>query len=166
MNVRILVCAVFLLQCFPSISRTLIEEIVAVNSVESADSVSGLDNEKLQVAINKWLGTPYKSAGTSMRGTDCSGFVMSIFREVYGIELPHSSCQMCEETRKVRNQKRLREGDLVFFKIERNRVSHVGIFLKDGIFVHASTQNGVEIMRLSERYYKRTYYRGGRVKGI
>lgn len=128
--------------------------------------VDGLENKELQTVVNKWLGTPYKMGGETRKGTDCSGFVRSVYKEVYDIELEHSSKLMSKNTRKVRKQRRLIEGDLVFFKIEGNRVSHVGIYLKDGLFVHASTQKGVIVTSLDEPYYKRTYYRGGRVAGV
>lgn len=122
-----------------------------------------LKNEVLQDKIEEWLGTPYKSGCNTKLGTDCSGFVQSIYKEVYNMNLIHGSREMIKEGERVKRISELKEGDLLFFKTERHRVSHVGIYLKDGLFVHASTSNGVEIASLELPYYKKTYFRAGRV---
>lgn len=126
--------------------------------------INGLTDTRLQAEVNSWLGTPYKAGGTSRKGTDCSGFAMSVYKKVYGVDLPHNSREMSKTMKKVRRQGRLKEGDLVFFKIRWWKVSHVGIYLKDDIFVHASTSNGVVLSSLNEKYYKKRFFRGGRVK--
>ena len=122
-----------------------------------------LKNEVLQEKIEEWLGTPYRSGCNTRLGTDCSGFVQSIFKEVYNLDLIHGSREMIKEGERVKKTSELKEGDLLFFKTEHHRVSHVGIYLKDGLFVHASTSNGVEIASLELPYYKKTYFRAGRV---
>jgi lipoprotein Spr len=58
----------------------------------------------------------------------------------------------------------LREGDLVFFRINKKRISHVGIFLGQNKFVHSSTQKGVTISDLDEPYYQKYFYKAGRIK--
>ena len=130
---------------------------------DNQDYLDGLQSETLQQKIIEWLGTPYKGGSNTKLGTDCSGFVQMIYREVYNTELTHSSSSMIKEVKRLKNKSELQEGDLLFFKIWRHKVSHVGIYLKDGLFVHASTSNGVEIASLSMPYYKRTFFRGGRV---
>ena len=98
------------------------------------------DHHALYLEAAEWLGTPYRSGGQSRRGTDCSGFVRQVYKAAYGIDLPRSTDQQVDATRRVRRRK-LREGDLVFFHgRKRRRVSHVGIYLKDGKFIHASTK--------------------------
>lgn len=124
------------------------------------------DNLGLYAFVADWLGTPYRFGSMSKRGTDCSGFVYNLYQKVYEGGFSRSSAaDIMGETKRV-NKKELREGDLVFFNIRNRRggrASHVGVYLKDGRFVHASTRYGVIISRLSEPYYKRTYLGAGRV---
>ena len=72
------------------------------------------DHHALYLEAAEWLGTPYRSGGQSRRGTDCSGFVRQVYKAAYGIDLPRSTDQQVDATRRVRRRK-LREGDLVFF---------------------------------------------------
>lgn len=116
----------------------------------------------------RWLGVPHKLGGSTKRGVDCSGFVAIVYREVYGKSLSRSSADMLKhDCRKVSRDK-LKEGDLVFFKTtrggKRSVPNHVGIYLKNGRFIHTSTSSGVMVSSLSEPYYTRTWLSGGRVK--
>ena len=120
-------------------------------------------NENLKDFLDEWLHTRYSRGGSSRRGTDCSGFVNSLYRDVYGIKLSRSSYTMINDVVKVPVSE-LKEGDLVFFKIRGGRISHVGFYLKDHYFVHAARRGGVIISSLDEPYYKRTFYAGGRVR--
>jgi hypothetical protein len=160
---KILLVVLCTLSYFASGSKPL-RELEWYDTKTTSEKVDGLDNYKLQDEVNAWLGTPYKAGGMSRKGTDCSGFVMSVYKKVYGITLAHSSFEMSKNTSKIKRVKRLKEGDLVFFRTTRRRVSHVGIYLKGNLFIHASTQNGVEITSLEETYYKKRFVRGGRVK--
>ena len=121
------------------------------------------DHHALYLEAAQWIGTPYRSGGQSRRGTDCSGFVRQVYKAAYGIDLPRSTDQQMDATSRVRRGK-LREGDLVFFHGSRKRrVNHVGIYLKDGKFVHASTSRGVMVSRLDEDYWDEHWMRGGRI---
>jgi|GEM_PF-265305 len=119
-------------------------------------------NVKLLEAVDSWIGTPYRYGGKDRNGTDCSAFCMNIYLEVYRREIARSTKDILEQARVVKKEE-LREGDLVFFKISGNRVSHVGIYLFDGNFAHASTSRGVMISNLSEAYWTRYWYAGGRI---
>ena len=124
------------------------------------------DNHRLYIESAQWIGVPYRTGGTSKRGVDCSGLTSNIYRAVYHKYLERSSDrQRTENCRKVRKGK-LEEGDLVFFHNGRDkrRATHVGIYLKDGHFIHASTSQGVIVSQLDEPYYKRCWMQGGRVK--
>jgi hypothetical protein len=125
---------------------------------------SGNENKALLTEIAEWLDTKY-SYGISVKqkGSDCSGFVQNIYRDIYQIELPHSSSAQSEMAELIEKQD-LKEGDMVFFKIKGGRVSHVGLYLKDGYFIHASVKAGVIVSNLSEDYYQRYFYMGGRIK--
>lgn len=122
------------------------------------------DNPTLYLEVASWVGTPYRSGGQSRRGTDCSGFVRQVYQKVYGIDLPRSTAEQVDKGKRVRRHK-LREGDLVFFHGRRKRrANHVGIYLKDGRFIHASTSRGVIVSRLDEDYWDKHWLRGRRVK--
>ena len=111
----------------------------------------------LMSAINNWIGTPYRYGGMSKSGIDCSGFTTMIFSEVYGIQLPRRAKEQYLLGRGV-DKDNLKQGDLVFFQLPRTRaVSHVGIYISDGQFAHASTSSGVMISNLGEDYWVKLY---------
>lgn len=118
-------------------------------------------NKKLYAVIKPWMGVPYKYGGTTKQGIDCSGFVGNIYREAYGITLHRTANDMQQDVKKV-SKSQLREGDLVFFVNSHGKVSHVGIYLHDGLFVHSSTSRGVIISPLSDSYWSQHFHCGGR----
>lgn len=120
-------------------------------------------NKKLYSFISEWYGTPYRYGGCGKDGVDCSCFTGTLYYRVYGKIIARSSSQLYKESDHIKT-KNLEEGDLVFFKIGSKDVSHVGVYLKDDKFVHASTKKGVMISSLQEQFFKDTYYGAGRVK--
>jgi cell wall-associated NlpC family hydrolase len=104
-----------------------------------------------------FLGTPYKNGGTSRNGVDCSGFVVAVYRQ-FNIALPRTS-QAQSTTGSTVDRSKLEPGDLVFFKTSRKRViSHVGIYIGKGQFIHASTRSRqVRIDHLDEPYFKKRF---------
>ena len=106
-----------------------------------------------------------RAGGDNKRGTDCSGLVSQLYKQVYNIRLSRSTDEQLKESNKV-SRRNLREGDLVFFtsRASKKRVAHVGIYLKNGKFIHASTSKGVIVSSLNEQYYTQYWLRGGRVK--
>ena len=124
------------------------------------------DNQALYSEIKSWLGTPYAGGGhTKQVGTDCSGFVMEIYLTVYKKALERRGSLMYTNNCQPIDKSQLREGDLVFFHDgSGSRISHVGIYLKDNKFAHASSSRGVVIDDLNANYYVKHYYASGRVK--
>lgn len=124
------------------------------------------DNHKLYLEAADWIGTPYRYGGTTKKGVDCSGLTMSIYRTVYRKRLSRNSEEQRDKDCQRVLKRNLREGDLVFFHNgkKKRRASHVGIYLKDGRFIHASTSVGVVVSSLNERYYSSHWLQGGRVK--
>lgn len=138
--------------------------VFSSKSLNAGENIPELENDRLTEEIECWIGTPYRMGRSSKKGTDCSGFVRSIYSDVYGIELVRSSADMVHHiSKKIKKTQKLEEGDLVFFKINGRRVSHVGIYLRDGMFVHATTLSGVIVSHLDEAYYKKRFYCGGRM---
>lgn len=125
-----------------------------------ADNFS--NNKSLVKLINDWLGVPHRIGGKSKSGIDCSGFTSVVMSEVYHKNFTGPSSVMAIKSKRIERDE-LREGDLVFFKINGNKVSHVGVYLSDGYFVHATLKRGVMISSLSEPYYARYYSEAGRV---
>ena len=123
------------------------------------------DNKKLYKELKRWLGTPYVyAAHTCGEGTDCSGMVMEVYLKIYNIKVHRNSAKMLEENCRVIDLDDLKEGDLVFFCTNGDsRVSHVGIYLKDNKFVHASSSRGVCVDDLRQNYYATHFYAAARV---
>ena len=124
------------------------------------------DNHALYVESGHWIGVPYRGGGTTKRGVDCSGLTSAIYKKVYRKSLERNSDdQRKKDCRKVKKSK-LKEGDLVFFHNGRKkkRATHVGIYLKENKFIHASTSKGVVVSDLLQSYYVTNWITGGRVK--
>ncbi|MEG2218356.1 MAG: C40 family peptidase [Muribaculaceae bacterium] len=124
------------------------------------------DNKKLYREAQKWIGTPYQYGGHTKDGTDCSGLVMEIYLEVYNTKLQRNSAKIMSENCREISRNTLKEGDLIFFATGKNsnRISHVGLYLKDGKFIHSSSSRGVIISELEQKYYQRTFVCAGRVR--
>lgn len=123
------------------------------------------ENKELYKELKRWLGTPYVYGGhTCGEGTDCSGMVMEVYLKVYDIKLHRNTAKMLEQNCRAIDYDDLREGDLVFFVTSSDgHVSHVGIYLKENKFVHASSSRGVVVDDLRQNYYVNHYHTAARV---
>jgi len=126
--------------------------------------LTGAENKALILAIDEWLGARYRYGGCSKGGIDCSCLIRTIYKTVYGIQLNRNSRDMFYEDATPVEPEDLREGDILAFKIRSNRISHVGLYLRDNKFVHASRSDGVTIDDLTNPYFQRRFFAGGRVK--
>ncbi|MBL0329005.1 MAG: C40 family peptidase [Bacteroidetes bacterium] len=122
-----------------------------------------IENIKLYSFIDEWYGVPYKYGGKNKNGIDCSNFTATLYSTIYGKSISGSSASIFDQC-KVISKSNLEEGDLVFFKIDGNKISHIGVYLQNNKFVHATTKKGVMIDDLDEDYYKKYYYKAGRLK--
>lgn len=121
-------------------------------------------DHKLIEFLENWYGTRYRMGGTDKSGIDCSAFVQSFMAAMYGISLPRTSKEQYDQSDRIKKDD-LQEGDLVFFKTQRRKgISHVGIYLRNNKFVHASTSSGVMISDLSETYFSARYAGCGRYR--
>lgn len=132
-------------------------------SQELGYPVSPDGNFMLYDTLTTWLGTPYAYAGNCEKGIDCSGFVNVLYDRVFGIRLgARNSAEIYGLMQKI-DKDELVEGDLVFFKIRsRSRITHVGVYLGQHKFVHASSSKGVTVSDLNEPYYKKYFAGAGR----
>jgi cell wall-associated NlpC family hydrolase len=124
--------------------------------------VETLTNIKLYKAVDNWWATRYCYGGTTKRGIDCSALTGVLVNEGFGITLPRTARAQYAECQKIRKDN-LTEGDLVFFDT-RGGISHVGLYLGNNYFVHASVHAGVTISSLNDSYYSKKFIGGGRVK--
>ncbi|MBC8082138.1 MAG: C40 family peptidase [Hymenobacter sp.] len=122
------------------------------------------ENKDLLRTVLDWIGTPYRYGSNSKQGTDCSGFVTRVFKEVYGITLQRSSRSMFSSVKHI-DKEAMETGDLVFFRRGPGQpIYHVGIYLKDGKFAHSACNGGVMVSSLNQQYYHRNFYAAGRVE--
>lgn len=129
---------------------------------EEPDSVAAEWRREVPPTVHVWKGTPYRWGGTSQRGVDCSGFSREVFRQAAAYELPRTSRSQAHIGTPV-VQTQLRLGDLVFFDtLDRGHITHVGIYLGDGKFAHASSSRGVVVDKLEKRYYQRAFRKARR----
>ena len=115
----------------------------------------------LEQFFEKWQGTKYRYGGLSSAGVDCSGFTLITFRELFGQELPRTTKEQAQIGKKVARES-LQAGDLVFFKPGLWR-RHVGIYLYNNRFIHASTSKGVMLSNLYDDYWQGRYWQARRI---
>ena len=120
-------------------------------------------NESLVKEVIGWLGTPYQYGGESKSGTDCSGFIQQVYKTVYGINTSRSANDIYLDCTKIKRET-LKQGELVFFKINTEKIGHVGIFLQDPYFIHASSSKGVMVSSLELDYWTKYFISGGKLK--
>lgn len=117
------------------------------------------NNSSFEEFIKPWIGTRYKFGGSSRSGTDCSGYVMQIYKTKLNIALPHNAASMFKMGSAVKAAD-LKEGDLVFFGNVWG-INHVGIYLSKNRFTHASSSKGVTITPMEMDYWN-SRYKGAR----
>lgn len=126
--------------------------------------ISREDCPELYAEVFRWYHTCYRYGGSGDKGIDCSGFVNMLYEKVYGKKIPRASYLIYEKCKPLSKKEEMQEGDFVFFKIRKKRISHVGIYLQKNKFAHATTQSGVIISDLDETYYRKYFFKAGRLE--
>ena len=123
--------------------------------------------EGVTMAIIKYKDTQYQYGGSTLDGIDCSGFTMNVYQQAFSVALPRSAREQYQVGDAVDERSNLKFGDLVFFNTRRRvRPGHVGIYIGDGKFVHASSSVGVSISSLDDDYYNRKYMGGRHILNV
>ena len=139
-----------------------VSSLLATNQNNYTFDVPGFDyttiREKMLMEVIKYLDTPYKYGGNTKDGMDCSAFTQILYRDVFNINLERSARLQYTQGSVVSKDDTLKVGDLVFFNTrKRVKPGHVGIYIGDNLFAHASTKKGVTITSLDYDYYSRVY---------
>ena len=139
-----------------------VSSLLATNQNNYNFDVPGFDyttiKEKMLMEIIKYLGTPYKYGGNTKNGIDCSAFTQTVYRDVFNIKLERSARLQYTQGEVISKGDELKYGDLVFFNTrKRVKPGHVGIYIGDNLFAHASSTKGVTISAIDYDYYSRTF---------
>ncbi|MDQ7950010.1 MAG: NlpC/P60 family protein, partial [Pedobacter sp.] len=134
-----------------------------LKAAKAADAMANLSSKNLYRFITEWTGVKYKLGGMDKSGIDCSGFALLLEKDIYGLTLPRRSRDQAEVVHK-KNRNDLKEGDLIFFSFGGNEVDHVGVYLNDNFFVHASTTRGVVVDDLNLPVYQQAIVKTGTLK--
>lgn len=126
---------------------------------------SPLDNQEIETLIRgeyrRWEGTTHRLGGSDHSGIDCSGFVKVVYHNLFRIDLPRTTKEQVRLGVPIIYHD-MRAGDLVFFRPPDNP-RHVGIYLREGQFVHASKSQGVTISPIDQTYWKRHFWTARRI---
>ena len=145
-----------------SVENSVTEVQVKYASLLNTEPES-LPNEDLLKSVDEWYGVRYRVGGNTKKGVDCSGFTVAVYASLYGIMLPRVSREQYRISRKISTTE-LTEGDLVFFDTRGGgHVSHVGIYLGNNKFIHASVSKGVMVNDLFQSYYLKRFIGAGRI---
>ncbi|MBL7740106.1 MAG: C40 family peptidase [Chitinophagaceae bacterium] len=120
-----------------------------------------IENSELIKSIDYWYGTRYQMGGMTKSGIDCSAFVQAVYLSAFAMAIPRTAFEQFRVTNRI-SAVEMKEGDLVFFNTT-GGVSHVGIYLGNNKFVHASSSKGVTISDLFETYYLKRFLGVGRI---
>ncbi len=120
-------------------------------------------NLSLYRFIDEWYGVHYRLGGNSKTGIDCSALMQRLYEQVFGMNLLRTAVEQFGTANLIWKKELCKEGDLVFFNIKRSHISHVGLYLMNGFFVHASSSQGVMISSLDDKYWNKYFACAGRV---
>ncbi|ASU22260.1 hydrolase [Vibrio qinghaiensis] len=147
-----------LLMACSSISSVEVERADVSN--EEIEAVAN-NQDSLGILFQRWQGVPYRLGGETLNGVDCSAFVQIAFKDAWQIPLPRTTRSQSQTGFEV-NYQNAQRGDLVFFRTSRTS-NHVGVYLGDKKFMHASTSKGVMISRMDNPYWASKFWQFRRI---
>ena len=122
----------------------------------------GINRDAVLLDAVSYLGVPYKYGGNTKQGVDCSGLTCNVYETAVNKKLPRSAAEQYHSGTPVQKGE-LQFGDLVFFNTTGRAPSHVGLYIEDDLFVHASVVSGVTISSLESTYYKNRFVGARRI---
>lgn len=123
---------------------------------------AGMSRDRVLLSIVSHLGVPYLYGGTGKKGMDCSAFTAKVYESAARTPLPRSTAEQFERGEEV-DREDLRFGDLVFFNTTGRSPSHVGLYIEDDLFAHASVSYGVTISSMESSYYHNRFVGARRI---
>ncbi len=147
----------------PSFSNTVMDWVKDKYSCMIDVLPNQISNVMLYRFIDDWYGVKYRMGGETKKGVDCSAFVQTLYKYVFGMDLLRTAYMQFNSSELITNPADLKEGDLVFFKVKSSRISHVGVYLSNNFFVHSASSKGVSIANLSSAYWSKYFAGGGRI---
>lgn len=152
-----------------SASLPIVAESSGADSAKKSDPSCQLwactgGTDQLLEYFKSWQGVGYKYGGVSSKGVDCSGLTLRAYKELYGVNLPRTVVEQSKQGVRVEKSS-LRPGDLVFFKTGRS-ARHVGIYLGENMFIHASRSKGVIQSSLNNVYWRTRYWQAKRLEPV
>lgn len=139
-------------------------QMLLMSLLDNETTSSGIAKSAILNEAMELFGTPYRFGGTSRKGFDCSAFTRQVYYNVAQIVLPRTAREQIKIGKVIKKKEDLQFGDLIFFHTySRKFASHVGIYLKDGLFVHSGTRYGVAVASLNSKYYQKRYIGGRRL---
>jgi len=139
-----------------SVKEKLTPKIPPPSSRYSNITPTGINRDQVLLDVVSYLGTPYAYGGSTRNGIDCSGLTSTVYSSAINKQLPRSTRDQYQQGMRISKDK-LQFGDLVFFNTTGRTPSHVGIYIEDDLFVHASVSYGVTISSLESSYYKKRF---------
>lgn len=157
------VLVIFIIALSSCGSRKYIATNTDSKAARAAEAMAALKSKDLYRFITDWTGVTYKLGGLDKKGIDCSGFALLLQKDIYGYSLPRRSKDQADAVKSV-SKNNLKEGDLIFFSFGGNEVDHVGVYLNNDFFVHASTTRGVVVDDLKLPIYQNSIVKTGTLK--
>jgi hypothetical protein len=149
--------------------KALQEQLIQREEMKELSSMLGISINDVSLLdlyreVADWLGTRYRRGGMSRKAVDCSGFTNIIYKNVFDIQLDRVSTVIAKNVKEsITDKEDLLPGDMVFFStFGKKYINHVGVYIGEGKFIHASIKKGVIISRLDEGYYSKVWKKGGR----
>ncbi len=124
--------------------------------------VEQLEDTRFLSYVDEWYGTRYRMGGTTKSGIDCSAFVQNVYQAAFAMNVPRTAREQYRASRII-SATELKEGDLVFFNTT-GGISHVGMYLRNNKFIHASSSQGVTVSDMFDPYYLKRYIGAGRIE--
>lgn len=144
-------------QIIASKAERLSKSSISLTNTPKATPLAN-NSSRINSVYHNWVGTRYRMGGTTKAGIDCSAFVREVMGKAFNKSMPRSTAEQRHVGHSI-SKSDLRPGDLVFFR----KNNHVGVYIGNGKFVHASSSRGVTTSSLSESYWSRTYTQSRRV---